>query len=107
MVRTKADACATKVSAAKAPRKVLSAGPSRAVAKTPGKERYAGGHSYNPQPVPAWQKGIGNFFKSVPKPQTSHSQEGSSGSNDAVAEDATSLQTQFQKNGVISDDDDD
>ncbi|XP_063584635.1 PCNA-associated factor-like [Penaeus indicus] len=75
MVRTRADAGPTKVSAAKAPRKVLSAPSGGAGSsfsspgRVSGKEKYSGGNSYNPQPTPEWQKGIGSFFKCVPKPR--------------------------------------
>ncbi|KAG7164807.1 PCNA-associated factor-like, partial [Homarus americanus] len=84
MVRTRADAGATKVSAAKAPRKVFSSpnggASSSSVGRASGKDRYSGGNSYNPQPIPEWQKSITTFFKSTPKPQPGESSGTSSSS---------------------------
>merc|ERR1739838_620787 len=72
MVRTKADAT-VKVSAAKAPRKVLAGsggGGASSFMGTPGKmsknDKHSGGNSVQVQPTPDWQKGINSFFK--PKP---------------------------------------
>ncbi|KAK3857637.1 hypothetical protein Pcinc_036127 [Petrolisthes cinctipes] len=135
MVRTKADAGGTKVAGAKAPRKVLApspAGPSLAV--TPNKNnRYGGGNGYNPQPTPEWQKGIGSFFKQKPKPQVEEGSSSNSNSNSEDMRNSTSgggnegsscgrtspvlMEHQeevaqgsdkgnFEKNGMISDDDD-
>ncbi|XP_069952078.1 PCNA-associated factor-like [Cherax quadricarinatus] len=85
MVRTRAEAGATKVSAAKAPRKVLSA-PSGGASTSfsagkSSKDRYSGGNAYNPQPIPEWQKGINNFFKAVSKPQDGEGSSSGDGSS--------------------------
>ncbi|ROT85878.1 PCNA-associated factor [Penaeus vannamei] len=114
MVRTRADAGPTKVSAAKAPRKVLSAPSGGAGSsfsspgRVSGKEKYSGGNSYNPQPTPEWQKGIGSFFKCIPKPQEG---EGSSSSSSDKKETKPEVETgegssNLSKNGMISDEDD-
>ncbi|XP_047739232.1 PCNA-associated factor-like [Hyalella azteca] len=66
MVRTKADAGSTRVSAAKAPRKMTSSASASPLGKAgSSKERGSGGNSYNPQPTPSWQKGISRFFKPI------------------------------------------
>nr|XP_045595361.1 PCNA-associated factor-like [Procambarus clarkii]XP_045595362.1 PCNA-associated factor-like [Procambarus clarkii]XP_045595363.1 PCNA-associated factor-like [Procambarus clarkii] len=118
MVRTRADAGATKVSAAKAPRKVLSnpSGAGMSSSSTGGKasskDRYSGGNSYNPQPTPEWQKGINTFFKMAPKPQ-----EGESSTNSGNSSNSTPVKSEsspskegtssnFAKNGMVSDDED-
>ncbi|XP_074012618.1 PCNA-associated factor isoform X2 [Numenius arquata] len=68
MVRTKAGGgrAGRKVLVARAPRKVLgssslNAGPSPAVKR--GEGRRVGGNPVCPRPVPAWQKGIGDFLR--------------------------------------------
>ncbi|XP_045107039.1 PCNA-associated factor-like [Portunus trituberculatus] len=89
MVRTRADATVTKVSAAKAPRKVFTASgagssSSSSSSSTPSKaSKYSGGNSYNPQPVPEWQKGIGSFFKTAEVPQSQG--QGTSGGKDSAS----------------------
>ena len=72
MVRTKGDGGAARAVASKAPRKNLGGGGSSAAAWAISSAgacsslpwgKYSGGDSYNPQPVPAWQKPLTAFFK--------------------------------------------
>ncbi|XP_075288269.1 PCNA-associated factor [Opisthocomus hoazin] len=73
MVRTKAgggSGAFRKVLAARAPRKVLgssslNAGPSPAAKR--GEGRRVGGNPVCVRPVPAWQRGIGEFLRRPPK----------------------------------------
>jgi len=75
MVRTKGDGGAARTVASKAPRKNLGGGGSSAASRaisaagagaSPGGAKYGGGNSYNPQPVPGWQKPLTSFFKRDP-----------------------------------------
>ncbi|KAF2349839.1 PCNA-associated factor [Trinorchestia longiramus] len=77
MVRTKADVCSTRVSAAKAPRKSEASSPAN---KGGSKVRSSGGNPYNPQPTPSWQMGISGFLKPA-----APSHRGDSGSSDSSA----------------------
>ncbi|XP_071513907.1 PCNA-associated factor-like isoform X2 [Panulirus ornatus] len=113
MVRTRADAGATKVSAAKAPRKVLTSSrgggtssSSSPSGKSTSKDRYAGGNSYNPQPIPEWQKGIDSFFKVVNKPQSGEASGNNSKEETPGSSQSTESSSDFTKNGMVSDDDD-
>ncbi|XP_039195468.1 PCNA-associated factor [Crotalus tigris] len=74
MVRTKANSGGTagayrKVVAARAPRKVLGSGQA-SVSLSPtsrkAESKYAGGNPVCVRPTPAWQKGIGEFFRQTP-----------------------------------------
>lgn len=74
MVRTRADNCARKAVAAKAPRKVLGAsssggaGSSSGMMSPSGKVgKYAGGNAVCDRPTPDWQKGIAGFLVGTPK----------------------------------------
>ncbi|XP_038077419.1 PCNA-associated factor-like [Patiria miniata] len=76
MVRTKADNCARKAVAAKAPRKNLGASSTAMKAgnsmKSPAgkKGKYGGGNPVCPRPTPEWQKEITNFMIRSPRSTT-------------------------------------
>lgn len=94
MVRTRADVGSARVTAAKAPRKAAGGG-SGACASPAGKggsskEKFSGGNSYNPQPVPSWQKGISAFLKPAPAPLTTGSKQETSSSDFASGSSSSS-----------------
>ncbi|XP_022097034.1 PCNA-associated factor-like [Acanthaster planci] len=77
MVRTKADNCARKAVAAKAPRKNLGVSNNTAMKagssmKSPAgkKGKYRGGNPVCPRPTPEWQKEITNFMIRSPRSAT-------------------------------------
>lgn len=81
MVRTKADSAGVKVLGAKAPRKALTATPTRSSysdSDSKNKPGSSGGNSYHPRETPEWQKPITNFFIT---PSSSHESMGGSGTS--------------------------
>ncbi|XP_076059341.1 PCNA-associated factor-like [Oratosquilla oratoria] len=98
MVRTRADAGSTRVAGAKAPRKsVGSTSSASSPSRSTGKNKYSGGNSHNPQPIPSWQKSVDSFFSQTPKDKPSNAK---NEQNDDAQSSGSSI-----KSENISDDD--